>query len=338
LGGFATALGVAIAERMTEILPATLDGIARAAELLRSGALVSFGTETVYGLGGDATNAAAVAAIFAAKGRPRFNPLIAHYPTAEAAFADVTPNETSHSLAAVFWPGPLTLVLPRRAQCRVALITGAGLDTLAVRVPRHRDALALLRAVNRPVAGPSANRSGQVSPTTAAHVVDGLHGRIAAVLDSGPCAVGVESTVLDVSGARPILLRPGGVTAEALEAVIGPLERGMPPAGAQALRSPGQLVSHYAPSLPVRMHAATVSGDEALLAFGEPCKGAGAIFQLSETADVIEAAARLFDGLRWLDAEGQRRGLRGIAAMPVPDTGLGRAINDRLRRAAAPRG
>jgi len=220
----------------------------------------------------------------------------------------------------------------------VALITGAGLDTLAVRVPGHRDALALLRAVNRPVAAPSANRSGQVSPTTAAHVMDGLRDRIAAVLDSGPCEVGVESTVLDVSGARPILLRPGGVPAEALEAVIGPLERGMPPAGAQPLRSPGQLLSHYAPSLPVRMHAATISGDEALLAFGEPCKGAGMIFQLSETADVIEAAARLFDGLRWLDAEGQRRGLRGIAAMPVPDTGLGRAINDRLRRAAAPRG
>jgi L-threonylcarbamoyladenylate synthase len=323
---------------MTEILPATQDGIARAADLLRDCALVAFGTETVYGLGGDATNAAAVAAIFAAKGRPRFNPLIAHYAAAEAAFEDVTPNQTALSLAAVFWPGPLTLVLPRRAQCRVALLTGAGLDTLAVRVPRHRDALALLRAVNRPVAAPSANRSGQVSPTAAAHVMDGLRGRIAAVLDSGPCEVGVESTVLDVSGARPILLRPGGVTEEALEAVIGPLERGVPPAAAQALRSPGQLASHYAPTLPVRMNAATVSGDEALLAFGEPAKAAGAIFQLSETADLIEAAARLFDGLRWLDAEGQRRGLRGIAAMPVPDSGLGRAINDRLRRAAAPRG
>jgi L-threonylcarbamoyladenylate synthase len=323
---------------MTEILPATLDGIARAAELLRSGALVSFGTETVYGLGGDATNAAAVAAIFAAKGRPRFNPLIAHYAAAEAAFDDVTPNEIAQSLAAVFWPGPLTLVLPRRAQCCVALITVAGLDTLAVRVPGHHDALALLRAVNRPVAAPSANRSGQVSPTTAAHVTDGLHGRIAAVLDSGPCEVGVESTVLDLSGARPILLRPGGVTAEALEAVIGPLERGVPPATSQPLRAPGQLVSHYAPLLPVRMDAAAVSDDEALLAFGAPCKGAGTIFQLSETADVIEAAARVFDGLRWLDAEGQRRGLREIAAMPVPDSGLGRAINDRLRRAAAPRG
>ena len=323
---------------MTETLPATPDGIARAAELLRSGALVSFGTETVYGLGGDATNAAAVAAIFAAKGRPRFNPLISHYPAAEAAFEDVTSNENARSLAAVFWPGPLTLVLPRRAQCRVALLTGAGLDTLAVRVPGHLDALAVLRAVNRPVAAPSANRSGQVSPTTAAHVLDGLRGRIAAVLDSGPCGVGVESTVLDVSGARPILLRPGGVTAEALEAVIGPIEHGVPSAATQTLRSPGQLVSHYAPLLPVRMAATAVASDEALLAFGRTCKDQGVIFQLSETADVIEAAARLFDGLRWLDAEGQRRGLRGIAAMPVPDAGLGRAINDRLRRAAAPRG
>jgi L-threonylcarbamoyladenylate synthase len=220
----------------------------------------------------------------------------------------------------------------------VALITGAGLDTLAVRVPGHHDALALLRAVNRPVAAPSANRSGQVSPTTAAHVLDGLRGRIAAVLDSGPCAVGVESTVLDVSGARPILLRPGGITIEALEAVVGLIGRGTPPAAAHALRSPGQLASHYAPALPVRMEATTVAADEALLAFGQPCEGAGATFQLSDIADASDAAARLFEGLRWLDAEGLRRGLRCIAAMPVPDTGLGRAINDRLRRAAAPRG
>lgn len=323
---------------MTETLPGTPDGIARAAELLRAGALVSFGTETVYGLGGDATNAAAVAAIFAAKGRPRFNPLISHYPVAEAAYEDVIPNEMARSLAAAFWPGPLTLVLPRRARCRVALIAGAGLDTLAVRVPRHRDALALLRAVDRPVAAPSANRSGQVSPTTAAHALDGLRGRIAAVLDSGPCEVGLESTVLDLSGMRPVLLRPGGVTVEALEAVIGPIDHGVPPAATQALRSPGQLLSHYAPSLPVRLDAVTASDDEALLAFGEPCDRAGAIFQLSETGDVSEAATRLFDGLRWLDAEGQRCGLRGIAAMPVPEAGLGRAINDRLRRAAAPRG
>jgi L-threonylcarbamoyladenylate synthase len=324
--------------RMTEILPATPDGIARAADLLRHGALVAFGTETVYGLGGDATNAVAVAGIFAAKGRPRFNPLICHYPTADTAFTDVIANDLARSLAAAFWPGPLTLVLPRRPECRVALIAGAGLDTLAVRVPAQRDALALLAAVDRPVAAPSANRSGQVSPTTAAHVLEGLGGRIAAVLDSGPCGVGVESTVLDLCGPRPLLLRPGGVTVEAIEAVIGAVEHGAPLVVSGSVRSPGQLASHYAPSLPVRMDAAAAAADEALLAFGPPCEGAAVVYQLSETADPVEAAARLFDGLRRLDAEGQRRGLRGIAAMPVPEAGLGRAINDRLRRAAAPRG
>ena len=323
--------------RMTELLPATLQGIARAAELLRDGALVAFGTETVYGLGGDATNAAAVAEIFAAKGRPHFNPLICHYPATEAAFADVIPSRSAHALASTFWPGPLTLVLPKRTESRVARLTGAGLDTLGVRVPAQREALALLTAVNRPVAAPSANRSGQVSPTTAAHVLDGLRGRIAAVLDSGPCVVGVESAVLDLSGERPILLRAGGVTQEAIEAVIGPVIHG-PPVATGPLRSPGQLASHYAPSLPVRLHAVAAAGDEALLAFGPPCEGSDVIYQLSAAADPVEAAARLFDGLRWLDAEGQRLGLRGIAAMPVPETGLGRAINDRLRRAAAPRG
>jgi L-threonylcarbamoyladenylate synthase len=323
---------------MTEILRPTDDGITRAAAVLREGALVAFGTETVYGLGCDATNAAAVAGIFAAKGRPRFNPLICHYPTAAAAFADVSADHHARSLAAAFWPGPLTMVLPRTAGCRVALITGAGLDTLAVRVPAHPDALRLLAEVNRPVAAPSANRSGHVSPTTAAHVLDGLRGRIAAVLDSGPCAVGVESTVIDLSGPRPIVSRHGGVTVEAIEDILGPVEFGAPVGTAASIRSPGQLASHYAPSLPVRLEAMSVARDEALLAFGSPCPGAGLTFQLSLSADVNEAAARLFDGLRWLDAEGARDGLRGIAAMQVPETGLGRAINDRLRRAAAPRG
>jgi L-threonylcarbamoyladenylate synthase len=322
---------------MTELFPATPNGIARAAELLRDGALVAFGTETVYGLGSDATNAEAVAGIFAAKGRPEFNPLISHYPSADAAFEDVEPNGFAQMLSAAFWPGPLTLVLPRRLDCRVALIVSAGLDTLAVRVPAHGDALNLLAAVGRPVAAPSANRSGQVSPTTAGHVLDGLRDRIAAVLDSGPCGVGVESTVLDLSGERPVLLRHGGVTVEAIEAVIGPVLSGMPIVETSVIRFPGQLASHYAPSLPVRLDATPAAGDEALLAFGPPSGCAAVVFQLSEAAVVVEAAARLFDGLRWLDAEGRRRGLRRIAAMPVPDTGLGRAINDRLRRAAAPR-
>jgi L-threonylcarbamoyladenylate synthase len=260
--------------------------------------------------------------------------LICHYPSAEAAFEDVSPNPLARALAAAFWPGPLTMVLPKRNDSRVTLITGAGLDTLAVRVPAHRDALELLAAVGRPVAAPSANRSGQVSPTTATHVLEELRGRIAAVLDSGPSGVGVESTVIGLSGARPVLLRPGGVTVEAIEAVIGPVTSA---AETATIRSPGQMASHYAPSLPVRMDAVAVSVDEALLAFGPPLRGSGVTYQLSETADVAEAAARLFDGLRWLDTEGRRRGLPGIAAMPVPETGLGRAINDRLRRAAAPR-
>ena len=322
---------------MTEILPATPDGIAHAADLLRAGRLVAFGTETVYGLGADATNAEAAAGIYEAKGRPRFNPLICHYPSANAAFEDVVPSDTARALTDRFWPGPLTLVLPRRPGSRVAMLTGAGLDTLAVRVPDHRDALMLLAAANRPIAAPSANRSGQVSPTTAAHVLAGLDGRIAAILDSGPCAVGVESTILDLSGPHPVLLRPGGATVEMIEAVTGPLLHGAPPRDGEAPRAPGQLASHYAPGLPVRLNALSVSAGEALLAFGPPAPGAGAMYQLSASADLTQAAARLFDGLRWLDEEGARLGLTGIAVMPVPMRGLGLAINDRLGRAAAPR-
>jgi L-threonylcarbamoyladenylate synthase len=322
---------------MTEILRADSVGVARAAELLRDGKLVAFGTETVYGLGADATNAEAVAAIFEAKGRPRFNPLICHYSSATTAFRDVVADERAVALAHAFWPGPLTLVLPRQPDCPVALLTGAGLDTLAVRVPGQVVAMSMLRQAGRPIAAPSANRSGQVSPTSAQHVLDGLGGRIDAVLDSGPCAVGVESTVLDLSGGEPVLLRPGGVTVEALEARIGPIRRGLPPGVGESLRSPGMMASHYAPTLPVRLDAATVAADEALLAFGSPLPGGRCAFQLSEAGNTSEAAARLFEGLRWLDAEGVRLGARGIAVMPVPDTGLGLAINDRLRRAAAPR-
>ena len=326
---------------MTERLVADAGGIARAAALLRDGALVAFGTETVYGLGADATDDGAVAAIFAAKGRPHFNPLICHYADADSAFAEVVANDTARRLADAFWPGPLTMVLPRRVTCRVALLAGAGLDTLAVRVPRSETALALLRAVGRPVAAPSANRSGQISPTTAAHVLDGLDGRIAAVLDGGPCPVGVEFDGARSVRRRAVSAASGGVSAEALEAVVGRLPRGLSPEQAEAsrtLRSPGLLVSHYAPVLPVRLGARAVGADEALLAFGPPLPGAGAVFQLSATGDLTEAAARLFGGLRALDAEGGRRGLAGIAAMAVPEQGLGLAINDRLQRAAAPRG
>ncbi len=315
-------------------------GDPRAAALLLDGQLVAFPTETVYGLGADATRNTTVAAVFEAKGRPHFNPLICHYPNADAAFCHVEAPEAARVLAAAFWPGPLTMVLPRRVTCPVALLAGAGLDTLAVRVPAHPVALALLRAVGRPVAAPSANRSGAVSPTTADHVLDGLEGRIAAVVDGGPCAVGLESTVVDLCGSRPFLLRPGGVPGEAVEAAVGPIGRALTPAEAEqtrTLRSPGLLVSHYAPHLPVRLCADRVAADEALLAFGAPLPGAGLTFELSRGADPAEAAARLFTGLRWLDSEGMRLGLRGIAAMAVPAAGLGDAINDRLQRAAAPR-
>jgi L-threonylcarbamoyladenylate synthase len=323
---------------MTEVLGRTDRDIRHAAALLAAGELVAFGTETVYGLGADAGNARAVAAVFAAKGRPHFNPLICHYGSAAAAFADVYATDAALRLAEMFWPGPLTMVLPRRVTCNVALLAGAGLETLAVRVPAHGVAQRLIAALGRPVAAPSANRSGQVSPTSAAHVLAGLDGRIAAVIDSGPCLVGVESSVVDLTGAVPVLLRPGGVSLESLRAAVGAVGQGITPAQAEAargLRSPGLLVSHYAPALPLRMNAATVRPNEALLAFGAPLKGAGVVFQLSAGAELHEAAAQLFEGLRWLDAQ---IGAQGIAVMPVPEYGLGLAINDRLSRAAAPRG
>jgi len=228
----------------TERLSADSAGVARAAALLRSGALVAFGTETVYGLGGDATNPEAVAGIFHAKGRPRFNPLICHYPSVEAAFRHVEASSPARTVASAFWPGPLTLVLRRAASCPVSLLASAGLDTLAVRVPSHPTAMALLAAARTPIAAPSANRSGRISPTAAMHVLSELEGRIAAVLDSGPCAVGVESTVLDLSGSTPVLLRPGGVAVEDLERLIGEIARashtdadGASPDDAVALRA-----------------------------------------------------------------------------------------------------
>jgi L-threonylcarbamoyladenylate synthase len=311
--------------------------LAVAAQLLRDGELVAFGTETVYGLGADARNAKAVAAIFEAKGRPHFNPLICHYGTPEDAFAHVVADARAERLAEMFWPGPLTMVLPRRVTCPVALLAGAGLETLAVRVPAHGVAQRLLMAFGGPIAAPSANRSGGVSPTTAAHVQAGLEGRIAAVIESGPCRVGLESTVIDLTGPVPFLLRPGGVNLEALEASIGRVQGGISPERVETsrtLRSPGMLLSHYAPRLPLRLNAAEVRADEGLLAFGAPVAGAGVVYQLSAAQNLNEAAARLFEGLHWLDAQ---PGLTGIAAMPVPRHALGLAINDRLTRAAAPR-
>jgi L-threonylcarbamoyladenylate synthase len=320
--------------RHTIRLAADAAGIAQAAALLREGQLVAFPTETVYGLGADATNEVAVAAIYAAKNRPVFNPLIAHYATTAAAFGDVTQTALAERLAAAFWPGPLTLVLARQPHSAVARLAGAGLDTQAVRVPAHPIAHQLLAAVGRPVAAPSANLSGRVSPTTAQHVLDGLDGRIAAVIDGGACAVGLESTVINLSGGRPTLLRAGGITLEALRAVVPEITTAEPH-DAAAPRSPGQMLSHYAPDLPLRLNATEVATTEALLALGPPLPGAALVFNLSPTGDLAEAAARLFAGLRWLDSHGPARGLRGIAAMAVPQAGLGVAINDRLSRAAS---
>jgi L-threonylcarbamoyladenylate synthase len=314
------------------ILPANADSVARAAKLLRDGRLVGLPTETVYGLAGDATSDRTVAAIFAAKDRPEFNPLIVHVADVGAARRLVDFDSRAEALAARFWPGPLTLVLPRRAGCGISLLCSAGLDTLAVRLPAHPVAQAVIRAAGRPLAAPSANPSGRVSPTTAQHVAAGLGAKVALGIDGGPCGVGVESTVLDLTGPTPVLLRPGGAPEEDIEAVAGKVAR--PPAAAGPVKSPGMLASHYAPRLPLRIQARDVKPDEALLAFGADVpKGARMTLNLSPDGDVVEAAQHLFDYLRRLDASGAR----AIAAMPVPERGLGRAINDRLRRAAAPR-
>ncbi|MBL7237771.1 threonylcarbamoyl-AMP synthase [Novacetimonas hansenii] len=321
---------------MTQRLVADRAGITRAADILRTGGLVAFGTETVYGLGADATNAEAVARIFAAKERPTFNPLISHFPDAAAAFVHAMADGRAHRLAHRFWPGPLTMVLPRAAGCAISDLAGAGLPSVAVRVPDSDTARALLAAAGVPVAAPSANPSGGVSPSRAEHVLDGLEGKIDAILDSGPCAVGVESTIVDLTGAHPVLLRPGGITIEALREVCPDITTPHDTSDARPV-APGRLSSHYAPTLPVRLDAQTVAPDEALLAFGAELPGSPLTWNLSQGEKLEEAAARLFAGLRFLDMEGRRRGLRAIAVQPVPTHGLGAAIGDRLSRAACPR-
>jgi L-threonylcarbamoyladenylate synthase len=310
--------------------------VAEAAELIRQGRLVAFPTETVYGLGADAGNDDAIAAVFAVKDRPTFNPLIVHVTGLAEAERLALFDERARRLAAAFWPGPLTLVLPRRNDASLSLLVSAGLDTVAVRAPRHPLAQALLAACGRPVAAPSANRSGAVSPTTARHVAESFGaesstGGVAMILDGGPCAVGIESTVVDLTGARPALLRHGGIPGEEIEAVIGPMlspnEGGSPGEGAP--RSPGMLRRHYAPRLPLRLNVAAPRQGEALLAFGPSDH---ATRNLSPAGDLREAAANFFAMLRELD----RGPYSGIAVSPVPERGLGRAINDRLRRGAAP--
>jgi L-threonylcarbamoyladenylate synthase len=315
------------------IVPATPEAISRAAELLRARRLVAFPTETVYGLGADATDDRAVAAIFAAKGRPRFNPLIVHVPDLVAAEAIAEFGSRARELARRFWPGPLTLVLRRRETSGISLLACAGLDTVAVRVPAHPVAQALLRATGRALAAPSANRSGHVSPTTAAHVAAELGQRVSLILDGGPCPIGLESTVLDFSGSTQMLLRPGGLALEEIARALGRWFA-VPETDPAAPRSPGQLASHYAPSLPLRMNAIGSRRGEVLLAFGPDVPaGFAKVLNLSSSGDLAEAAANLFAMLRRLD----RPEFSGIAVMPIPQHGLGLAINDRLRRAAAPR-
>lgn len=317
------------------ILQPDPQSFARAAALLHAGALVAFPTETVYGLGADATSDTAVAGIFAAKERPRFNPLIVHFTGQTAAAREVAFDDRARRIAQAFWPGPLTLVLPRRSDSRLSLLCSAGLDTQAVRVPAHPIAQALLAQAGLPLAAPSANASGRISPTEADHVAQSLGERVPLILDGGACSVGLESTVLDLSTPNPTILRPGAVTAEDLRDLLGTVSTATE-AGSLKVpgKAPGMMSSHYAPTKPLRLKATNVDGAEGLLAFGgDVPAGAAVTLNLSPSADLSEAAANLFAYLRQLD-EGEAK---AIAAMAIPEDGLGAAINDRLRRAAAPR-
>lgn len=309
-------------------LPPDTDGLTRASALLAAGQTVAIPTETVYGLAADARNGEAVARIYQAKGRPSFNPLIVHLPDTQAVATIATLSPQAKLLADAFWPGALTLILPLQPDAGIAGLVTAGLTTIGMRVPAHPLALALLREFGGPLAAPSANASGRISPTSADHVLSadgGLNGRIAAVLDAGPCDVGVESTIVGWIDGQATLLRPGGIPAEAIEQVLGHTlirHDGDP----VAPNAPGQLSSHYAPKETLRLDAEPRIG-ETHLAFGT----AGP-FTLSADGDLTQAAARLFDLLRQADALG-----RPISVAPIPDCGLGAAINDRLKRAAAPR-
>ena len=302
--------------------------IEQAVELLKKGDLVAFPTETVYGLGADATNDKATAFIYEKKGRPSFNPLIAHVNGIKMASQYVEINDLSKKLMTSFWPGPLTLVLPRKKDCTVSLLASAGLDTLAVRCPKNKIALDLITAFGKPIVAPSANKSGRISPTTANHIIEDYGADAPFILDGGPCSVGVESTVLLCTGEKPAVLRYGGLAVEDIENVIGYVIR--PEKDENAPHSPGQLKSHYAPHLPLRMNALEALEGEALLGFGY---APDAILNLSETEDLTEAAANLFSMMHQLD----NPRYSGIAVMPVPMRGLGLAINDRLKRAAYPR-
>lgn len=314
----------------TIVRPAGAAAIEEAAKLLRRGELVAFPTETVYGLGANALDDRAVAAIYVAKGRPRFNPLIVHIPSVADAERYVEMSNAARILAAAFWPGALTLVLPRRTGCPLSALVSAGLNTVAIRVPSHPVAMALLKAARLPLAAPSANPSGCVSATTAAHVAEGFGEKIAMVLDGGATPLGIESTVIGFDGDKPILLRPGAILRQDIKQFVGPLAA----PDISKVQSPGQFESHYAPHASVRLNATTAVPDEALLAFGPDVPpGAKLALNLSPSGNLQDAAANLFAMLRALDKTGTKK----IAVMPIPPHGLGEAINDRLQRAAAPR-
>lgn len=317
---------------VTRLLKADPAAIAEAGAVVRAGGLVAFPTETVYGLGADATQGEAVAKIYAAKERPQFNPLISHVPDLAAAEKLGVFAPEARALAEAFWPGPLTLVVPAAAGCAVSDLARAGLDSVALRVPAHPVAQALLREAGVPVAAPSANRSGRVSPTLALHVMGDLDGRIDMVLEGGPTKVGVESTIVACLGDGVRILRPGGVAREDIERVLG---RKVEAAQADAaITAPGMLASHYAPNARMRLDATSIEKDEAILDFGGRFADVQqASFDLSPCGDLAEAAANLFAFLRALDATGAEV----IAVAPIPHEGLGEAIRDRLARAAAPR-
>jgi L-threonylcarbamoyladenylate synthase len=326
---------------VTAILEATPENIQKAADRLKSGGLVALPTETVYGLGADATNDRAVASIFAAKGRPSFNPVIVHFKNKNDAAQAVEFNDKAELLASLFWPGPLTLILPRKKDANISLLCSAGLPTLAVRCPAHPVAQQLIAALGRPIAAPSANKSGSLSPTTPQHVLHSLGENAGLILAGGKAAVGLESTVLDMTGEIPVLLRPGAVTVEDLQQHIGKVAVELE-AVTDNPKSPGQLLRHYAPKTPLRLRAVDIKPGEALLAFGPArfmgVQGGGAAkdlprsahLNLSEQGDLNEAAANLFAMLHQLDSGG----FKAIAVMDIPEIGLGMAINDRLRRAA----
>lgn len=324
-------------QRRTERLAISRISLEMAARALHDGHLVAFPTETVYGLGADACNADAVAGIFAAKQRPSFNPLISHVADIETAFSMGHATPVAEHLAATFWPGPMTLILERKTDCPIARLTSAGLDRIALRVPSEATARHLLEIFGGPVAAPSANPSGRISPTRADHVLDGLSGLVDIVLDGGRCESGVESTVIDCSDSTARILRPGGVTRDDIQAAFAGtdfrLDEAPAPEGSDRPVSPGMLASHYAPNASVAMNIEAAKDGMEFIGFG-PVKGSGVLqFNLSRDGNLLEAAANLFDMLHAADATGTA--LIGVA--PIPETGLGEAINDRLRRAAAPR-